>query len=174
MANSNSTQGSTSTSASSRARAPTSSAISLTVNGQRVSVTVADRETPLLWVLRDHLGLTGTKYACGVEICGACMVLVNGQPEKSCDESIGEVAGKSIMTIEGLAKDPIGAKLQEAWIEYQVPQCGFCQSGMLMAAFARLKAGEKKASVATGIRNICQCGTYQRVKEAILSLPGIA
>lgn len=147
--------------------------INLTVNGQPKSITIADTGTPLLWALRDHLGMTGTKYACGVEICGACTVLINGEPEKSCDESIGEVAGKSIITIEGLSSDPLGVKLQNAWLEKQVPQCGFCQSGMLMAAFGRLKAGQTKASVASSLSNICQCGTYQRVKEAILSLPGV-
>jgi len=147
--------------------------IKFTLNGQAKSVTITDTETPLLWVLRDQLGLTGTKYGCGVEICGACTVLINGEPEKACDESIKEVAGKSIMTIEALSNDPLGVLLQNAWLEIQVPQCGFCQSGMLMAAFGRLKAGETKASVAAGLRNICQCGTYQRVKEAILSLPGV-
>jgi len=148
--------------------------ISFKLNGVARTVTVDNIETPLLWVLRDLLGLTGTKYGCGVEICGACTVLVNGQPEKSCDESIGEVAGKSVMTIEALNSDPLGAKLQAAWLQHQVPQCGFCQSGMLMAAFGRLKAGESRASTASGLSNICQCGTFQRVKEAILSLPGVA
>jgi isoquinoline 1-oxidoreductase alpha subunit len=148
--------------------------VSFTVNGVARTVTVDNIETPLLWVLRDHLGLTGTKYGCGVEICGACTVMVNGQPEKSCDMSVGEVAGRSVMTIEGLKNDPLGARLQKAWVQYQVPQCGFCQSGMLMAAFGRLKAGESASSAATGIPNICQCGTFQRVKEAILALPSIA
>ncbi|PZF77993.1 (2Fe-2S)-binding protein [Aestuariivirga litoralis] len=148
--------------------------ISFKLNGVARTVTVDNIETPLLWVLRDLLGLTGTKYGCGVEICGACTVLVNGQPEKSCDESIGEVAGKSVMTIEALNSDPLGAKLQAAWLQHQVPQCGFCQSGMLMAAYGRLKAGESRASTASGLSNICQCGTFQRVKEAILSLPGVA
>ena len=148
--------------------------ISLTVNGQAKKITISDSNTPLLWVLRDHFGLTGTKYGCGVEICGACTVLINGQPEKACDESIGAVAGKSVMTIEALHKDPLGAKLQAAWLQFQVPQCGFCQSGMLMAAYGRLKAGESRASTASGLSNICQCGTFQRVKEAILSLPGVA
>lgn len=148
--------------------------ISFKLNGVARTVTVDNIETPLLWVLRDLLGLTGTKYGCGVEICGACTVLVNGQPEKACDESIGEVAGKSVMTIEALNSDPLGAKLQAAWLQHQVPQCGFCQSGMLMAAFGRLKAGESRASTASGLSNICQCGTFQRVKEAILSLPGVA
>ena len=148
--------------------------ISFTLNGAAKTVTVDDVETPLLWVLRDELGLTGTKYGCGVEICGACTVMVNGQPEKSCDKKIGEVAGARIMTIEGLQNDPLGARLQKAWLQYQVPQCGFCQSGMLMAAYGRLKAGESRASTASSLSNICQCGTFQRVKEAILSLPGVA
>lgn len=148
--------------------------VSFTLNGVATTVTVDSIETPLLWVLRDHLGLTGTKYGCGVEICGACTVMVGGEPEKSCDKKIGEVAGKSVMTIEGLKSDPLGARLQKAWQQYQVPQCGFCQSGMLMAAYGRLKAGESLSSTATGMKNICQCGTFQRVKEAILGLPGVA
>ena len=148
--------------------------ISFTLNGVAKTITVSDTETPLLWILRDQLGLTGTKYGCGVEICGACTVMVNGQPEKSCDKVIGEVGGATIMTIEGLKNDPLGVSLQNAWLQYQVPQCGFCQSGMLMAAYGRLKAGESKSSTASELSNICQCGTYQRVKEAILSLPGVA
>ena len=139
--------------------------ISFTLNGVKKTVTVDSIETPLLRVLRDDLGLTGTKYGCGVEICGACTVVVNGQPEKSCDIKIGEVAGRSVMTIEGLKK---------AWQDIQVPQCGYCQSGMMMAAYGRLKAGESVSSTATGLNNICQCGTFQRVKEAILALPTIA
>ena len=148
--------------------------ISFTLNGVNTTITVDSLDTPLLWVLRDELGLTGTKYGCGVEICGACTVLINGEPEKACDESVGEIAGKSVMTIEGLKNDPLGAKLQAAWLEHQVPQCGFCQSGMLMAAYGRRKAGESRSSTANGISNICQCGTFQRVKEAILGLPGVA
>lgn len=148
--------------------------VSFTLNGVARTVTVDNIEMPLLWVLRDQLGLTGTKYGCGVEICGACTVMVNGELEKSCDKSIGEVAGKSVMTVEGLKNDPLGVRLQKAWVQYQVPQCGFCQSGMLMSAYGRLKAGESVSSTATGIPNLCQCGTFQRVKEAILALPTIA
>ncbi|MCX7350242.1 MAG: (2Fe-2S)-binding protein [Alphaproteobacteria bacterium] len=148
--------------------------VSFTLNGVAKTITVDSIETPLLWVLRDQLGLTGTKYGCGVEICGACTVSVNGQPEKSCDMKIGEIAGKSVMTIEGLKNDPLGARLQKAWLQYQVPQCGYCQSGMLMSAYGRLKAGESLSSTATGMSNICQCGTFQRVKEALLALPTIA
>lgn len=148
--------------------------ISFKLNGAAKTITVDSIETPLLWVLRDQLGLTGTKYGCGVEICGACTVMVNGQPEKACDMKIGEVAGRSVMTIEGLGSDPLGAKIQAAWLQHQVPQCGFCQAGMQMATYGRLKAGESRSSTATGLSNICQCGTYQRVKEAILSLPGVA
>jgi isoquinoline 1-oxidoreductase subunit alpha len=144
--------------------------IKFQLNGVQKSVTIADTSTPVLWVLRDLLGLTGTKYGCGVEICGACTVLVNGEPEKACDKSIQYVAGKSVVTIEGLKSDPLGVRLQNAWLEHQVPQCGFCQSGMLMAAYGRLKAGETKQSTASSLSNICQCGTFQRVKEAILSL----
>ena len=148
--------------------------VSFTLNGVAKTVTVDSLDMPLLWALRDNLGLTGTKYGCGVEICGACTVIVNGQPEKSCDMSVGEAAGRSIMTIEGLKNDPLGARLQKAWVQYQVPQCGFCQSGMLMAAYGRLKAGESVSSTASGIPNLCQCGTFQRVKDAILALPTIA
>jgi isoquinoline 1-oxidoreductase alpha subunit len=144
--------------------------IKFKLNGVQKSVTIADTSTPVLWVLRDLLGLTGTKYGCGVEICGACTVLVNGEPEKACDKSIQDVAGKSVVTIEGLKSDPLGVRLQNAWLEHQVPQCGFCQSGMLMAAYGRLKAGETKQSTASSLSNICQCGTFQRVREAILSL----
>ena len=148
--------------------------ISFTLNGVKKTVTVDNIEMPLLWALRDTLGMTGTKYGCGVEICGACTVMVNGQPEKACDKKIGEVSGAKVMTIEGLKDDPLGARLQKAWLQYQVPQCGFCQSGMLMAAYGRLKAGESVSSTASGLSNLCQCGTFHRVKDAILALPGIA
>ena len=148
--------------------------VSFTLNGAAKTITVDNIEMPLLWVLRDQLGLTGTKYGCGVEICGACTVMVNGQPEKACDMKIGEVAGRTVMTIEGLKNDPLGARLQKAWLQFQVPQCGYCQSGMLMAAYGRLKAGESLSSTATGMKNICQCGTFQRVKEALLAMPTIA
>ena len=108
--------------------------LTLNVNGVMRTVSVSDSGMPLLWVLRDLLGLTGTKYGCGIEVCGACTVLVNGKPEKSCDMDVGSAVGRKIMTVEGLAADPDGKKAQDAWVAAQVPQCGYCQSGMLMSA----------------------------------------
>jgi isoquinoline 1-oxidoreductase alpha subunit len=141
--------------------------ISLNVNGKTYSVN-ADPDTPLLWVLRDILGLTGTKYGCGIEVCGACTVLLNGEAEKSCDTSVGEAAGKKITTIEGLSPNRTHA-LQKAWIEEQVPQCGYCQSGMLMAAAALLKRkpNPSDGDIDDALQNVCVCGTYQRVRAAI-------
>ena len=143
----------------------------LNVNGVNYPVT-APSGMPLLWVLRDILGFTGTKFSCGVEKCFACTVMVNGQAEHSCVFDATSAIGKQVVTVEGLGA--VNPKLQDAWVTEQVPQCGFCQSGMLMAAYGRLKAGESRSSTASGIKNICQCGTFQRVKEAILSLPGVA
>jgi isoquinoline 1-oxidoreductase alpha subunit len=144
--------------------------ITLTINGVAKSVAASSADMPLLWALRDQLGLTGTKYGCGVEICGACMVLVNGKAEKSCDMSIGEAAGKRIVTIEGIAADPQGKLVQAAWIAQQVPQCGFCQSGMIIAATAALTAGKHGAAIASSIDNLCVCGTYQRILAAVSTL----
>ncbi len=152
--------------------------ITLNVNGQSYQVNVADTSTPLLWVLRDILGLTGTKYGCGKEICGACTVLVNGQAQTSCQMDVSSAVGKTITTIEGLAayrlpNDPAGApgvgeKLQAAWVDQQVPQCGYCQSGMLMAAAGLLKSKPHPADADINeIKNICICGTYQRIRAAI-------
>lgn len=142
--------------------------ISLTVNGAPRSVD-ADPEMPLLWVLRDLLGLTGTKYGCGIAECGACTVHVDGEATRSCATSLGEVAGKSVTTIEGLAADR-GHPLQRAWIAEQVPQCGYCQSGMLMTA-AELIARTPKPTDADIDRaldgHVCRCGTYQRIRKAI-------
>ncbi|MBI1171981.1 2Fe-2S iron-sulfur cluster binding domain-containing protein [bacterium] len=140
----------------------------LNVNGQSQTVTVANGDMPLLWVLRDHLGLTGTKYGCGIEVCGACTVLVNGQPEKSCDMSVKEAVGRKILTVEGLAQDVDGAKAQAAWVAHQVPQCGFCQSGMLMSTVGEMKAGNHGSSIRPN--NLCVCGTYARIKEATQTL----
>ena len=143
----------------------------ITVNGQAHSVT-AEQEMPLLWVLRDILGLTGTKYGCGVEICGACTVLHGGEPEESCDMSFGEV-NAPITTVEGLS--PTGNHpLQQAWIAQQVPQCGYCQPGMLMEA-AGLLAGRNKpsdAEITSAMSHICACGTYQRIRAAIHQAAG--
>jgi isoquinoline 1-oxidoreductase subunit alpha len=142
----------------------------LNVNGQNHSVTVANGDMPLLWVLRDYLGMTGTKYGCGIEVCGACTVLVNGQPEKSCDMSVQEAANRKIMTVEGLSADTQGKAAQAAWVEHQVPQCGFCQSGMLMSTTGAMKAGHHGSDIAGELGNVCVCGTYARIKTAIQSL----
>ena len=141
--------------------------ITLSVNGKNYQVS-ADPATPLLWVLRDVLQLTGTKYGCGIEICGACTVLVNGEAEKSCNMEVKEAAGKAITTIEGLSPDR-SHPLQQAWIAEQAPQCGYCQSGMLMAAAALLKQNPNPSDsdINGEIQNICVCGTYQRVRAAI-------
>ena len=141
--------------------------LTLNVNGQDHSVTVSDGGMPLLWVIRDLIGLTGTKYGCGIEVCGACTVLVNGQPEKSCDMSATEAVGKKIITIEGLSANR-SHPAQKAWIAHQVPQCGYCQSGMLMCVAGEMIAGQKGSSFQ--VDNLCVCGTYQRVKEAFTTL----
>ena len=141
--------------------------IALNVNGQSYSVNV-DPQTPLLWVLRDVLGLTGTKYGCGIEVCGACTVHLDGEPERSCDLNVGEVQGRSITTIEGLSHNRTHP-VQLAWLAEQVPQCGYCQAGMIMAAAALLNQNPNPsdADIDGAIHNICACGTYQRVRAAI-------
>ncbi len=148
-------------------------AYSLTVNGKPREVDVA-AGTPLLWVLRDTLGMTGTKFGCGVGSCGACTVHVNGQATRSCSAAVETVAGAQVTTIEGLSKGS-SHPLQRAWIAEQVPQCGYCQSGMLMAAAALLKQKPKPspADVDLAITNICRCGTYNRVRRAILRAAGV-
>lgn len=149
----------------------------LIVNGQTHDVDV-ESDTPLLWVLRDTLGLIGTKFGCGAAQCGACTVHVDGAPIRSCIVPIEAVAGREITTIEGLAQDGVLHKVQRAWIEHDVPQCGYCQSGMIMAVAALLAANPRptEAEVSAGITNICRCGTYPRVRTAIqaLSSPGRA
>ena len=141
-----------------------------TLNVNNVNYQVdADSSMPLLWVLRDIIGLTGTKYGCGKELCGACTVLVNGNAERTCDFDVSEAVGKRITTIEGLSTDR-SHPLQKAWIENQVPQCGYCQSGMIMAVAGELNQGRAPADVINEIDNICSCGTFQRIKAAILSL----
>ncbi len=141
--------------------------LTLNVNGQPYTVN-APNETPLLWVLRDYLGLTGTKYGCGIEVCGACTVLVDGEAEKSCDMNVGEAVGKRITTIEGLSVDS-SHPVQKAWVAEQVPQCGFCQSGMILKAVSLLRgnANPTDAQIDSAMNNICVCGTYQRVRKAI-------
>ncbi len=142
--------------------------IKLTVNGQEHELTV-DPDTPLLWVLRDHLGLTGTKYGCGIAACGACTVHLNGKPVRSCVTPLSSLADQSIVTIEGLSKDS-DHPVQQAWLELNVPQCGYCQSGQLMAAAALLAeiARPSDADIDRAMSGIlCRCGTYQRIRAAI-------
>lgn len=141
--------------------------LEMKVNGKAVRVDV-EPEMPLLWVLRDELGLTGTKYGCGVAACGACTVHIDGEAVRSCVMPAEAVAGKSVTTIEGLS--PTGSHpVQKAWVEHQVPQCGYCQSGMIMAAAALLKDKRTPSDedIRTAMTNICRCGTYVRVREAI-------
>ncbi len=144
--------------------------LELTVNGRRLTVDV-EPEMPLLWVLRDHLGLAGTKYGCGMAICGACTVHVNGEPARSCTLPVSSVAGKKIVTIEGLAADALHP-VQKAWIEHEVPQCGYCQTGMIMSAAALLakKPNPTDADIDATMTNLCRCGTYGRVRKAIHAL----
>jgi isoquinoline 1-oxidoreductase alpha subunit len=140
----------------------------LTVNGQTHQVDV-DPNTPLLWVLREQIGLTGTKYGCGIAQCGACTVHVDGAAMRSCSLPVGTVEGKKITTIEGLAAGGTLHKVQQAWIEHDVPQCGYCQCGMIMAVAALLKEKPKPtdADIDTNITNICRCGTFHQVRAAI-------
>lgn len=142
--------------------------VELKVNGRAYQVDV-EPETPLLWALRENVGLTGTKYGCGVAQCGACTVHVDGQPVRSCSLQVGDAVGKQITTIEGLATGATMHKVQKAWIEHDVPQCGFCQSGMIMAAVALLKEKPKPtdADIDAAMTNICRCGTFQQVRAAI-------
>jgi len=140
----------------------------LTVNGQSHTVDV-DPNTPLLWVLRENVGLTGTKYGCGIAQCGACTVHVDGVAMRSCSVPVSTVEGKQITTIEGLVQNGALHKVQKAWLEHDVPQCGYCQSGMIMAVVALLKEKPKPsdADIDGQISNICRCGTYQQVRAAI-------
>jgi isoquinoline 1-oxidoreductase alpha subunit len=141
--------------------------ITFEVNGRPVKVDV-DPSTPLLWVIREDLGLTGTKYGCGIAACGACTVHVDGDAVRSCSFRISMAAGRKVTTIEGLSANR-SHPLQRAWIEHQVPQCGYCQSGMLMSAAALLKVKSKPtdADIDAAVTNICRCGTYQRIRKAI-------
>lgn len=142
------------------------------LNGRPVSVDV-EPEMPLLWVLRDELGLTGTKFGCGVAACGACTVHVDGAALRACVMPVSAVAGKAVHTIER-QDDPVLQRLQAAWIAHQVPQCGYCQSGMLMAASALLRQTPRPtdADIDAAMTNICRCGTYQRVRAAIHTAAG--
>ena len=140
----------------------------ITVNNQMVNVD-AEADTPLLWVLRDHLGMTGTKFGCGMALCGACTVHIDGAATRSCVLPLSAVAGKSITTIEGLSLDRSHA-VQKAWLEIDVPQCGYCQSGQIMSAAALLNSNPKPSDAdidAAMSGNICRCGTYPRIRKAI-------
>jgi isoquinoline 1-oxidoreductase subunit alpha len=144
-------------------------AIELTVNGKAASIT-AEPDTPLLWALREELGLTGTKFGCGIAACGACSVHVNGEVTRSCSVPVSDVAGKNITTIEGLkSADGKLHPVQQAWIDAQVPQCGYCQSGQIMAAVALLRqtGNPSDAQIDEAMTNICRCGTYNRIRSAI-------
>jgi isoquinoline 1-oxidoreductase alpha subunit len=141
----------------------------LTINGKAYEVDV-EPDTPLLWVLRDTIGLTGTRYGCGIAQCGSCTVHIDGAPVRSCSMPIGSItAGAKITTIEGLAQDGKLHTVQQAWIDHDVPQCGYCQSGMIMAVVALLKEKPKPtdSDIDAEITNICRCGTYQRIRAAI-------
>lgn len=140
----------------------------LFVNGAKIDVDV-EPDTPLLWALRENAGLTGTKYGCGIGQCGACTVHIDGQAVRSCSVTVGDVAGKKITTIEGLAQNGALHRVQQAWIDHDVPQCGYCQSGMIMAVAALLaeKPNPSDQDIDNAITNICRCGTFQQVREAI-------
>jgi len=140
----------------------------LVINGQSHTVGV-DPDTPPLWVIREQIGLTGTKYGCGISQCGACTVHVDGEAVRSCSLPVSAAEGKKITTIEGLAEGGTLHKVQKAWIEHDVPQCGYCQSGLIMAVAALLKDKPKPtdADINTTITNICRCGTFQQVRAAI-------
>jgi isoquinoline 1-oxidoreductase alpha subunit len=142
--------------------------ISLTINGKSFNVDV-EPDTPLLWAIRENAGLTGTKYGCGVAQCGSCTVHVDGVAMRSCVTPVSTVAGKKITTIEGLAENGVLTKVQQAWLANEVPQCGYCQSGMIMAVAALLKDKPKPtdADINDAITNICRCGTFQQVRAAI-------
>jgi isoquinoline 1-oxidoreductase subunit alpha len=142
--------------------------IALSINGTIHNVDV-EGDTPLLWVLRDTIGLTGTKYGCGIAQCGACTVHIDGIATRSCQVPVATLAGRKVTTIESLVQDGKLHPVQQAWLEHDVPQCGYCQSGMMMAAVALLSENPKPtdADIDAAMTNICRCGTYQRVRSAI-------
>ena len=153
---------------------------SVTVNGRRYNVNLPD-DTPLLWALRDELGLTGTKYGCGMALCGACTVHVDGQVVRACQTPISAVSGSKVTTIEAVGTDRVGRALQAAWVDMGVPQCGYCQSGQIMSATALLRRTPKPTDAQIDeamSANICRCGTYVRIRNAIkqvaASQPGAA
>ncbi len=141
--------------------------LTLNINGKNVQID-AEEDTPLLWVLRDNLNLTGTKFGCGIAACGACTVQMDGVAVRSCSMAVGDATGSRITTIEGISGDGLTA-VQTAWIEEQVPQCGYCQSGMIMAVSALLKENPNPSDedIDASITNICRCGTYPRIRKAI-------
>lgn len=145
----------------------------IAVNGTAHKVD-AEPDTPLLWVLRDTLGLTGTKYGCGIAHCGACTVLMDGQAVRSCQMPLESIGTADIRTIESIGEDPVGHKVVEAWVAQQVPQCGYCQSGQVMAATALLKQTPKPtdADILDAMTNLCRCGTYNRIAAAIHQAAG--
>jgi isoquinoline 1-oxidoreductase alpha subunit len=143
--------------------------ISLAINGKTVKVDAAP-DTPLLWVLRDSLKMTGTKFGCGIAQCGACTVHLNGQPVRSCSTPLSAAAGKKVTTIEGVGKTAAGRAIQAAWVKHDVPQCGYCQSGQIMSATALLAKNKKPTDAAIDEAmkgNVCRCGTYNQIRAAI-------
>jgi isoquinoline 1-oxidoreductase alpha subunit len=142
--------------------------VALTINGQSHNVDV-EPDTPLLWVLRENVGLTGTKYGCGVAQCGACTVHIDGVAMRSCSVPVSAATGKQITTIEGIAVNGVLSKVQKAWLDNDVPQCGYCQSGMIMAVTSLLRDKPKPtdADIDAALTNICRCGTYQQLRAAI-------
>jgi len=142
--------------------------VALLINGRRTEIDI-EPDAPLLWAIRENVGLTGTKYGCGIAQCGACTVHVDGSAVRSCSVTVGDVVGKKITTIEGLAENGALHRLQQAWIDHDVPQCGYCQSGMLMAAAALLKDKPHPSDrdIDEAITNICRCGSFQQVRAAI-------
>jgi len=149
--------------------------VEITVNGQSRRVEV-EGDTPLLWVLRDTLNLTGTKFGCGVAQCGACTVLVDGVATRSCQVPVDSVAGRAVSTIEAIEADPVGRRLVEAWVALDVPQCGYCQSGQLMAATALLKQTPQpnEEDIRAAMSNLCRCGTYNAIAAGIRAAAGAA
>jgi isoquinoline 1-oxidoreductase subunit alpha len=141
--------------------------VTITINGKPHQLDV-EEETPLLWVLRDEIGLTGTKYGCGIAQCGACTVHVNGEAMRSCSVPIGSIDGAAVTTIEGLSAESTHP-VQRAWLEHDVPQCGYCQSGQIMAVAALLETNPKPSDseINDAITNICRCGTYERIRRAV-------
>jgi len=144
--------------------------VQLKINGQMYNLDV-EQDAPLLWVIRDEIGLTGTKFGCGIAQCGACTVHVNGNAQRSCVTPVSTVVGAEIITIEGIGENGL-SPVQQAWIDHQVPQCGYCQSGMIMAVSALLKANPHPSDddLATAVTNICRCGTYPRIRTAVRAL----